>query len=377
MDIKFLFLLGATLVLWLFTRLAKKRKGFHSFLVVIFSIFITLVLIETAYRFFLKKNAFTLKSNKNFGTYAQHPLTGYMIADAGETEMAKISIGGDTIYNTSYNLIPDTGVGNIQLNHRAAFFNPNNDSSELVFLGCSITFGEGIADRETFAYKTGELCNTSSINYGLSGYGTHQAFNIYMNRFTRLNDQKHRTYIYSFIPDHILRAKCIYPWNINDPYFELSGDSIELKGKANQFSSPAKAHRLFKYLSLYNSFTFITDMSTSIIAGNAVKKLNGDDYTRVFRMIKKMQEKASAKSDKLIVVYWDKYKWKEADDSKILDRSLIEKNMDALKAAGVIVIKASEAFDINNEKFFIKGDGHPTAEANRLLSERIASEICH
>ena len=67
----------------------------------------------------------------------------------------------------------------------------------------------------------------------------------------------------------------------------------------------------------------------------------------------------------------------EVDDSKILDRSLIEKNMDALKAAGVIVIKASEAFDINNEKFFIKGDGHPTAEANRLLSERIAREICH
>lgn len=377
MDIKFIFLLGVTAALWILTRILKKRKGWHNFFVVIFSIFITLTLIETAYRFFLKKNAFTIKSNKNFGAYTNHPLTGFMIADAGEMQVTKIARAGDTIFNTSYTLIPDSGKNSIQLNHRSAYKSNNgNDSAELVFLGCSITYGEGIHDAETFAYKTGEFCNTSSVNYGFSGFGTHQAYNIYLNKYKGFTDQKKRTFVYSFIPDHILRAKCIYPWNINDPYFDLVNDSLVLKGKATDNSGFAKTHKLTRYLSLFNSFTFITDMATSVIAGKAAKELNQGDYDRAFRMIQSMQQSISAKNDRLVFIYWDKYKWKEADDAKILNRNLIEQNIENLKKAGVTVIKASDAFDMNNQHYFIKGDGHPTAEANRLLAAYLAKKIC-
>jgi len=378
MDIKFIFLLGVTVVLWLVTRLVKKRKGWHNFLVIIFSIFITLTLIETAYRFILKKNAFTIKSNKNFGAYTSNPLTGFMIAEEGPLEIAKIARNGDTIFNTVYTIVPDSGKNSIGMNHRAAFRSgSNNDSAELVFLGCSITYGEGIRDNETYAFKTGEFCNTSSSNYGFSGFGTHQAYSIYLNKYSNYSDQKKRTFIYSFIPDHILRAKCIYPWNINDPYYELVNDSLVQKGKATENSSYAKTHRLTRYLSLFNSFTFITDIETAIVTGKASKEIQPADYDRAFTMLKKIQESAAANQDRLIVLYWDKYKWKEADDSKILDRALIEKDMEELKKTGATVIKASEAFDIDNASFFIKGDGHPTPEANRLIAARLSKEICN
>lgn len=376
MDIKYLFLWGVLLVLWVFTRLIKKSRGWHNFFIVIFSIFITLTLIETAYRFLLKKNAFTVKSNKNFGSYTKHPLTGFMIAEPGEMLVTKIARNGDTIYNTAYTLIADSGKNSIEMNHRVAFKkNIGSDSAELVFLGCSITYGEGIHDQETFAYKTGELCNTSSSNYGFSGYGTHQAYNIYLNKYNNFSDQKHRTFIYSFIPDHILRAKCIYPWNVNDPYFELVKDSVVLKGVASENSGYAKAHKITRYLSLFNALSFITDIETSIVAGKAARELQPGDYDLVFRMISSIQRSILAKNDKLIFIYWDKYKWKEADDAKVLNRDLIEQKIDNLRKEGVMVIKASEAFDINNPDYFISGDGHPTAEANRLLAALLEKKI--
>lgn len=378
MDIKFIFLLGVTIVLWFITRLLRKRKGLHSFMVIILSIFITLVVIETAYRFFLKKNAFTMKSNKNFGAYTGNPLTGFMIAEAGEMPVAKIARNGDTIYNTVYTLIADSGKNSIGMNHRIGYKGNNaNDSAELVFLGCSITYGEGIRDSETFAYKTGELCGVPSANFGFSGFGTHQAYAIYQNKYKDYSDQKHRTFIYSFIPDHILRVKCIYPWNINDPFYELSGDSLILKGKATANSGVAKQHKIVRYLSLINSFTFITDIGTAIVSGKAAKEIQPADYDRAFTMLKNIQRSAASKQDKLVVIYWDKYKWKEADDEKILNRPLIEQKIEELKAAGVTILKASEAFDVNNNSLFIKGDGHPTAETNRLLAEKLAKLICN
>ena len=375
MDIKFIFLLVATVVFWIITRLVKKKKGLHNFLVVLFTVFVTFVAIETVYRFFLKKNPFTIKSNKNFGAYSSHPLTGFMIADAGNMEVAKISLNGDTIFNTSYNLIADSGANSIGMNHRAGFRSSTNDSSELVFLGCSITYGEGIHDQETFAYQAGQLSNTSSQNFGFSGFGTQQAYNIYLNKYARGTDSKKRTFIYSFIPDHIMRAKCVYPWNINDPYFEVSGDSLQLKGKATDFSGYAKAHKYTRYLSLMNSFTFINDITTSVVTAKAAKALNDADYRRVVLMLSNMQKSIAAGGNQFIVIYWDKYKWKEADDAKVLDKARIDREMEALKQQGVTVIKASEIFDINNTSYFIKGDGHPTAEANKLIAERIAKQV--
>lgn len=376
MDVKFFFLLGAALLLWLATRLVKKKKGLHSFFVVILSIFVTLVVIETAWRFLLKKNATTIKSNKNFGAYASHPLTGFMIADAGEMNVTKEARNGDVIFNTTYTLIPDSGSNNIHMNHRIGYHAPGNDSAELVFLGCSITYGEGIHDQETFAFKTGELCHLSSLNYGFSGFGTHQAYNIYLNKYLQANDHKKRVFIYSFIPDHILRAKCVYPWNINDPFFDWQSDSLVLKGKASGYSGFAKTHKYTRYLSLFNSFTFITDIETSVVASRAARSLQPSDYTRVFWMLKKMEESMTGRGDKLVLLYWDKYKWKETDDSQVLNKSLIEESINSLAKEGVIVIRASSIFDINNPDFFIKGDGHPNAKAAGLVAQKLSQVVC-
>lgn len=378
MDLKFLFLWGVAGILLLLSWLVRKNAGWHNFITTLFVIFLTLNLIETAYRFVLKKNAFTIRSNKYFGSYTKNAITGLMIAEPGELQITKIARNGDTIFNTSYTLIPDTGMNSIHMNHRASFNGvPGNDSLELVFLGCSITYGEGIHDKETYAYKTGELCNIPSANYGFSGFGTQQAYNIYLNKYQNIKDSKKRTFIYSFIPDHILRGKCIYPWNTNDPFFEIANDSLILKGKASENTGYAKAHVFSRYLSLLNSFTFINDIATSIVIEKAAKNLQQSDYDRVFMMISSMQRSISARNDKLIFVYWDKYKWKQADDTKVLNRALIEQQIEKLKNLGVTVIKASEAFDVTNSNFFIKGDGHPTAEANKLLSEVLAKNIKH
>ena len=148
-----------------------------------------------------------------------------------------------------------------------------------------------------------------------------------------------------------------------------------MKGVASEYSGYAKVHKITRYLSLFNALTFITDIETSIVAGKAARELQPGDYDLVFHMISSMQRSIQAKNDRLIFIYWDKYKWKEADDAKVLNRDLIEQKIDTLRKEGVMVIKASEAFDINNPAYFISGDGHPTAEANRLLAVLLEKKI--
>lgn len=377
MDLKFIFLLVALTALWLLTRLVRKKKKLHNLLVVVFSIFLTLVLIETAYRFLLKKNPYLIHSSRNFGSYASHPLTGFMIAEPGPLQITKLTLTGDTIFNTTYTLLKDTGAAEIGMNHRVGYGDAAaNDSAELVFLGCSITYGEGIGDTATFAWQTGKACQIPSQNYGFSGFGTHQAYSIFQHKYRRPVDHRRRSFVYTFIPDHILRAKCVYPWNINDPYYELEGDSLLLKGKATAVSNYAKAHKITRYLSLFNSFSFITDLETAIVTGKAARNLSTKDYDRTFAMLRDMTREAHESGDRFYLLYWDKYKWKEGDDESVLDRKLIEAKLAALEQQGLVIIRASEAFDQADPAYFIKGDGHPTAAANQRIAALLAKRIC-
>jgi len=380
MDKKLLIILLLNLVLYLIVRFTKAKKGWHNFFVFIFTVFLTLTVLECGYRFLIKKDAFVMRGNQGFGSYAPNDVTGYTLARPGTIQLAKVSLNGDTIYNTVYTVIPDSGLNDLHINHRVAFRPSHTDPeayNEIVFLGCSITYGEGIHDNETFAWKTGELCNTPSLNLGFSGYGTHQAYQVYRNKYYQHPDNKKRVFVYSFIPDHVLRAKCIYPWSNGDPYFAVSNDSLILKGKAYKESNYALTHKLTRYLSLFYSFTFISDLESAIVINKASKAISAEDYQRPALMLREMQRDMAAHDDRFIIVYWDKYKWNNKDDEKSLSRKTIEEMMDKLKGQGAEVLKVSDVINVNDSTNFIKGDGHPTAHTNALLAAAIAKQVCN
>lgn len=82
-----------------------------------------------------------------------------------------------------------------------------NEKKHLFFTGCSITFGQGIADEETFPYLVSkDLKNHHVINMGLRGAGIHdQLFFWRAMNFAEIFSQEEGMMIYTIIPDHFAR----------------------------------------------------------------------------------------------------------------------------------------------------------------------------
>ena len=85
MDMKFIWLLVANVLFFLLIRYTRKRKKLNSFLSVLFSILVTLTVIEGAYRLFFKKEG--ISETGNFGASFNTPveLTGFTIKNISGT----------------------------------------------------------------------------------------------------------------------------------------------------------------------------------------------------------------------------------------------------------------------------------------------------
>jgi hypothetical protein len=148
----------------------------------------------------------SLKQVKNDDTnFEQNKIMGY-ISQANLNSFRCIkSIGKDTIYNVLYS--SDKYSRRISENIKT------NKSTEkhALFLGCSITFGEGIPYESTFPYlfeKTNPTYN--SYNYGFSGYGPHQMALLFSKGINTINTrtilEKNGILLYSYINDHLNRV---------------------------------------------------------------------------------------------------------------------------------------------------------------------------
>jgi len=74
----------------------------------------------------------------------------------------------------------------------------------ILFIGCSITFGQELEYKDTFAAKIGRLLGGKFeiVNLGVQGYGTDQSL-VRLQQY--INRIKPSVVVYTFIPDHINR----------------------------------------------------------------------------------------------------------------------------------------------------------------------------
>ena len=233
MDKTLLYLLGLLIVLFFLRKITRKKKYLGATFSFLFTLLVTLSVVEIIYRAFIRKTT-AIESGNFGGSLNQLNSTyGYTVKGIPSISHIKVLKSGDTVYNCHYSIIPDSGFNKQDINHRAGF-KPEQDSAnaELVFLGCSFTFGSGIDDTATLPYLAGKFGNMPSVNMGGSGWGTHHVYQLYTHKYTNIPDKKKRVFIYSFIPDHVVRAKCIYSWSLNDTYFTAKGDSLHLEGSS-------------------------------------------------------------------------------------------------------------------------------------------------
>ncbi len=376
MDLKFLLLIGLNVMLFFLIRFTRKKKWLSSFITVLFTTLVTLTVIEGAYRLFFKKPG--LSETGNFGSSFNTPveLTGFTIKNIPDLQVTKKDAKGNLIYDMHYSIIPDSGFNVLPINHRKAFQtkDASRDSVEFVFLGCSFTFGTGVPDTASLAYKTGAAFNYNSSNFGGSGFGTHQAYQIFTHKFKTIPDKKKRVFIYTFIPDHLLRAKCIYTWCLNDPYFEVKNDSLHLLGPAFKHSSAARSQALIRLFSLNRALSLVSDLGNNIAQQKAAASVVEDDYKRVQLMFSEMNQSIQARGDQLIVLHWDDYKGSANPKGGFyVDQARMSQIFSGLKGANTINV--SSFFSYTDTTNHIPQDNHPSVKGNAIVAEKLVATI--
>lgn len=130
------------------------------------------------------------------------------------------------------------------------------DADNVVLLfGCSFTFGFGVNDQDTYAWKLAELLGKKYqvVNLGVSGYGAHQMLALLQSgQLDHLLERyKHRYAFFLTIADHLNRCTGRSPWIKNGPRYVLE------QGKpvyAGDFSETFSFLRFFDTIFLHSAF---------------------------------------------------------------------------------------------------------------------------
>ena len=366
MDRQAVLLVVLNLLLVLLVLLTRRKRKLNSLLLVLTSFVLSLSLLEVVYRLFFEREAYYAGDfNKEF--YKPDSTLGFTIERAGKFEVAKINNRDDTIFKAIYTIIPDSGKSSFRLCSRIGY-HAEQDSGELVFLGCSFTFGEGLNDQQTLPYLTGQLCGKNSVNLGCGGYGIHQVYQLFLEKFKE-QDNSHRTFVYSFLYDHILRANGVYEWNQNGPFFIVNDDSLINAGPVSSINGAAESN-FIHYVSLFGSLRFLKKLLTFSVQRKRSKALNAQDYQNSLKMIYHMATLIRQSGGSLIVIDWDVTNWGKNELSNLRFNE-IEKEFDQLSSVGAHLVRVSSITNIRDAANFIPGDGHPSA----LMNYKIATYL--
>lgn len=328
-----------------------------------------MIIIEAYYRSFIKyKDPVTTGAFNE--SYREGSLIGYHLSGTGPMKAVSAFPEGDTIFNTDYTLVEGRFRDGQPFSHRIGY---NSDGlPEYVFLGCSFTFGDGLADTATLPWQFGKLNSARTVNLGCSGYGLHQVYQMFKSTYSG-RDNSNRTFVYSFLSDHFLRATGVHSWNIYGPYFTQQNDSLRYAGRLNN-SGKVNHRKWGYYLSLGESFNFIYDNYERIALSNRIENFTERDYTYCFNILKHLAREIQQSGGRLVILNWNNDNWGYRG-FPILNQEQIDADIMGLETDNVAVFNASDILDLKSEENFIPYDGHPNRFANekiaRFLSERI------
>jgi hypothetical protein len=265
------------------------------------------------------------------------PVLGFGPNPNAQKLASRLVVGGKVIYDVLYSLdkkgrrvTPDRG--------------DTADTAILLF-GCSFTFGEGLNDRETYAWQLGEMLGErfQVFNYGFSAYGAHQMLALVESgRLDALARRYKRIYAsFLTIADHAVR--CVGPRPFQPgPRYILENGTIKYAGKFSDTLDKVFAHsRTYERVKSAYYRRLTSDLAVN---------------THTAIIVKSMQELATRYHAHFVTVLWP--------DSAHIE-AMLRKN-------GVSTLLLT---DITDEKYKIESDGHPNALANTRIAEALSEYI--
>lgn len=150
------------------------------------------------------------------GFTVPHPDLGYH-PRAGSHVTARKLHGAKIIYDVDYTIGPDGS----RVSPPSV---PSPSGRCVVFFGDSVTFGEGVADREAFPFRVAERLGpgNSVHNFAFSGYGPHQMLALLQSSAPDARAGCRPTdFVYLAILEHVARVGGLTSWDYHGPRYRL------------------------------------------------------------------------------------------------------------------------------------------------------------
>jgi hypothetical protein len=240
---------------------------------------------------------------------------------------------------------------------------PGRRTRFALFFGCSFTFGEGVAERETLPFRVAELApRYMPYNYGFQGYGPQQLL-------ARLESSDLRSevieddgvLIYSFIDSHVARAigsMSVYSgWASAAPNYELD-DAGQPVRRGNFTTGRPATSLLYSVLGRSQTLEYFRVELPPVVRDSHIELT----ARMLARSAALFREKFGAQ--RFVVVIFP-------------GAELAPRLAPALERLGVDFLDYSELVDFDGQPqlYQIVGDGHPSARTYQEVARRLARDL--
>ena len=270
------------------------------------------------------------------------------IPTKGTHSSRKITSSGEVIYDVIYTI----GDDGYRKDNTSEFYN-------VYIYGGSYTFGEGLNDNETISYYLAKNYNINSKNYGIHGYGLHQAL---FTLGSKVEITDNGINILLTFPLHSLRSSCKVGYSAKSPRYIIQDESLKLHGVCpgggifSRIISKSKIVELIKQIFIYKNI-----------------KITDEDINLYFKIIEEIAKLTKQKNSKLIIAYID------ATDEQLTDTSwtnkLIFERMESITNTVIDTTLADSFEELPNHLYIHELDKHPSAKANKERARLISNAI--
>lgn len=249
------------------------------------------------------------------------------------------------------------------------------DRAEVVTIGDSFTWGQGVDNEETFAARVGHLLGVSVVNLAIPAHGTTQS----LQRLRANQDLSPKLVVYSFITDHLQRnilacARFFFP-------FCRDSSHVEWDESGNAFIAPpagdgmARARLQVKaQREGLDPLTWVThgiDIIRSRIAWYQSLRTVDDPVKQeqaLRFLLGEMAQTVNAMHARLLIVFIPTHIGETAPPE-------LTRTIDALHDKLLFLDLSAPFQRYSGASLYIPQDGHPSIAGHALIANEIAALV--
>lgn len=241
---------------------------------------------------------------------------------------------------------------------------------QVLFLGGSFCFGEGLDDEETLAHQYAlQLEDAYQFhNLGFHGYGPHHALRILDQKLWSNDDHESPIFlaVYRIIPDHIRRAAGYSSWDPHGPHYKISNGTLTDEGQFHPYIDPNELGMVQKILNVLREQLGVNRWLNK----NKNKSASEYDVKRTALILAQIKARVEQEHGYFLLLQepeFEQFEFREEWTNHLNDLNIPYLNIGEMD----FYQRRSKS------ELYIANDGHPSARYNRELAVVLDSVVNH